>query len=62
MGALKVWWSLEALYYQCEVLFFGALLVFSMVVCVAQWKRKPRTDHEKVQLAIAQLKRNLESR
>ena len=62
MKVLKAWWSLEALYYQCEVLFLGALLVFFMLMCVAKWKIKPRTDHEKVQLAMEQLQRKLDSR
>lgn len=61
MGALKAWWSLEALYYQCEVLFLGALLVFFMLACVVKLKWKQRIDHEKVQLAIEQLQRYLDS-
>jgi hypothetical protein len=62
MGALKAWWSLEALYYQCEVLFLGTLLVFFMLACVVKLKCKPRIDHEKVQLAMEQLNRYTDTR
>lgn len=61
MVALKAWWSLEALYYQFEVLTLAVLLVFLMVACAIRLKLPERSDHLKAQQAIEELKRKLDT-